>query len=86
MASLYRTCRYRDGNYLFHCFEQFSNVIGESIAIGGHPAGQISQVFALIEDGKGNIYRVDPTEITFTDDKNLDYFCNVDEVVEDETK
>lgn len=79
MRNIYRTCRYRDENYLFHCFEQISNVIGESIAIGGHPAGQISQVFALIEDGKGNIYRVEPTMITFTDDKYLDYFSPLGE-------
>ena len=79
MVSFYRTCRYENKNYLFHCFEQWSNVIGESIAIGGHSAGQISQVFALIEDKKGNIFRVDPTAIVFTDDKYLDYFCDLDE-------
>lgn len=79
MVSFYRTCRYENENYLFHCFEQWSNVIGESPMIGGHSAGQISQVFALIEDGKGNIHRVDPTTITFTDDKFLDFFCDLDE-------
>ena len=78
MENIYRTCRYENENYLFHCFEQYSNVIGESIAIGGHSAGQISKVFAIIEDGKGNIYRVDPTMITFTDDKFLDYFYDLD--------
>lgn len=79
MVSFYRTCRYENENYLFHCFEQFSSVIGPSAAVGGHLGGQISHVFALIEDGKGNIYRVDPTMITFTDDKFLDYFCTLDE-------
>lgn len=74
MVSFYRTCRYENENYLFHCLEQYSNVIGESIAIGGHSAGQISRVFALIEDRKGNIYRVDPTTITFTDDEFSEYF------------
>lgn len=33
---------------------------------------------AIIEDKKGNIYRVDPTMITFTDDKFLDYFHELD--------
>lgn len=75
MASFYRTCRYKNESYIFHCFEQYSNVVGESIAIGGHSAGQISLVFALIEDRKGNIYRVDPTAITFTDNKYFDYDC-----------
>lgn len=79
MENIYRTCRYEDENYIFHCFEQFSNVVGESILVGGHSAGQISMVFAIIEDRKGNIYRVDPTTITFTDDKFLDYFCDLDE-------
>lgn len=79
MENIYRTCRYEDENYIFHCFEQFSNVVGESILVGGHSAGQISMVFAIIEDRKGNIYRVEPTMITFTDDKYLDYFCALDE-------
>lgn len=26
----YRTCTYEDKKYIFHCFEQWSNVIGES--------------------------------------------------------
>lgn len=38
MVSFYRTCRYKNEGYIFHCFEQYSNVVGESIAIGGHSA------------------------------------------------
>lgn len=82
MVNFYRTCRYKNENYIFHCFEQWSNVIGESPMIGGHSAGQISLVFAIIEDGKGNIHRVEPTMITFTDDKYEEIFENC-EVVED---
>lgn len=74
MKNRLRTCRYKDKNHLFHGFEHYSAVIGESIAIGGHPAGQISQVFALIEDEKGNIFRVDPTAIVFTDNEFNYYF------------
>lgn len=74
MRSYFRTCRYENKNHLFHGFEHYSTVIGESIAVGGHPAGQISQVFALIEDEKGNIFRVDPTEIVFTDNEFRNYF------------
>lgn len=81
MISFYRKCIYNNESYIFHCFEQYSNVIGESIVVGGHSAGQISLVFALIEDRKGNIYRVDPTAIKFTDDKYFDYGC---EAMEDD--
>lgn len=73
MPNIYRTCRYKNENYLFHCLEQFSSVIGPSAAIGGHLGGQISHVFALIEDGKGNIFRVDPTAIVFTDNEFRNY-------------
>lgn len=79
MKDYYRSCKCENENYIFHCFEQWSNVVGESIAIGGHSAGQISHVFALIEDEKGNIYRVDPTRVKFTDDKYIDYFLGLDE-------
>lgn len=79
MEDNFRPCRYEGKNYIFHCFEQLSNVIGESLMIGGHSSGQISMVYALIEDEKGNIYRVNPTEIKFTDDKYLDYFNHLDE-------
>lgn len=85
MEKIYRTCRYEDENYIFHCFEQWSNVIGESLAVGGHSAGQISKLFAIIEDEKGNIFRVDPTAIVFTDNEFEEIFKNC-EVVEDETK
>lgn len=77
MEDYYRTCRYEDENYIFHRFEQYSIVVGESVSVGGHSAGQISRVYALIEDKKGNIHRVDPTMITFTDDKYIDYFCDL---------
>lgn len=74
MRNHLRTCRYKDENYLFHCFEQRSHIVSPSIAVGGHPGGQISQVFALIEDESGNIKRVDPTEIKFTDNEYRNYF------------
>lgn len=69
MENIYRTCRYENKSYIFHCFEQHSYVILPSSMIGGHPGGQVSAVFALIEDKKGNIYRVDPTRLKFTYDK-----------------
>lgn len=79
MEDYYRPCKFENKNYIFHCFEQHSYVISPSPMIGGHPGGQVSAVFALIEDKKGNIYRVDATRVKFTDDKFLDYFCDLDE-------
>lgn len=85
MENIYRTCRYENKSYIFHCFEQHSYVISPSAMIGGHPGGQISGVFALIEDGKGNIYRVDPTAIVFTDNEFEEIFKNC-EAAEHESK
>lgn len=73
MSNHLRTCRYNDENYLFHCFEQHSYVVPPSAMIGGHPGGQVSMLFALIEDGKGNIFRVDPKAIVFTDNEFRNY-------------
>ena len=74
MRNHLRTCRYKDENYLFHCFEQYANVVGASALVGGHPGGQVSQVCAIIEDEKGNIFRVDSTAIVFTDNEFNYYF------------
>ena len=74
MRKYLRTCRYKDENYLFHCFEKRSSVIPPSIMRGGHPGGEISRLFALIEDAEGHIFRVDPTEIVFTDDEFDNHF------------
>lgn len=74
MRNHLRTCRFKDENYLFHCFEQYANVVGASALVGGPPGGQVSQVCAIIEDEKGNIFRVDPTAIVFTDNEFNYYF------------
>lgn len=79
MEDYYRPCKFENKNYIFHCFEQHSYVISPSPMIGGHPGGQVSGVFALIEDKKGNIYRVDATRVKFTDDKYHDYFLDDNE-------
>lgn len=74
MGNHLRTCRFKNKNYLFHCFEQYANVVGASALVGGPPGGQISQVCAIIEDEKGNIFRVDPIAIVFTDNEFNYYF------------
>lgn len=50
---------------LFHCWEQWSNVIEPSLMIGGHPGGQISQVFGICEFEDGTVKRIDPSNIKF---------------------
>lgn len=71
---------YKDGKKLgfFHQWEQWSNVIGESPLIGGHSAGQISQVYGIVEFSDGSVKRVEPTLIRFVDMANKDiyYFEN----------
>lgn len=52
---------------LFHCWEQWANVIGEPYLAGGHFAGQISQVFAIVEFENHTVGRLDPGRITFDD-------------------
>lgn len=62
-----RTCKYKDKNYLFHCWEHYSEIIESSPMMGGHSGGVIGCTFAILEDEQGKICRVQPYEITFTD-------------------
>lgn len=56
-----------DGKYgYFHTWEQRSDVIDASPFKGGHPGGQVSQVYGLVEFPDG-IERIDPTHIKFCD-------------------
>lgn len=74
MRNHLRTCKFKGKNYLFHCFEQYSYVCSPSPFVGGHPGGQISETFALIEDKNGNVKLVEPEAITFTDDEFKNHF------------
>lgn len=58
---------------LFHCWNFRSEVIGESYLRGGHPAGQISATFALVEYEDGTIHEVEPTHIRFVDNAMCEY-------------
>lgn len=68
-----RTCKFRDKNYLFHCWEHYSEIIEPSPMIGGHTGGVIGCVFGIIEDENGKVFRVPAYEITFTDNKLKEY-------------
>ena len=54
----------------FHCWEHWANVIDASPLRGGHPGGQISQVYGIVEFSDG-VRRIEPTKINFTDEDNM---------------
>lgn len=52
---------------LFHCWSHRSEVVGESALRGGHPGGQISATFAIVEYEDGTIHEVEPQNVRFVD-------------------
>lgn len=63
----------KDIKALFHCWNYRSELVGESPCYGGHPAGQISATFALVEYEDGTIHEVEPTQIRFADNAMSEY-------------
>lgn len=63
----------REIKALFHCWDFRSEVIGESYLRGGHPAGQISATFALVEYEDGTIHEIEPMQIRFVDNAMSEY-------------
>lgn len=68
-----RTCKYKDENYLFHCWEHYSEIIEPSILKGGHRGGVIGCTFGIIENENGKVFRVPAYEIAFTDNTFKEY-------------
>lgn len=68
-----RPCLVNGKKALFHRWEEYSTVIEPSIMVGGHNGGEIKLVYGIIEDEKGQVGRVHPTAIQFTDNKIQDY-------------
>lgn len=58
---------------LFHCWSHRSEVVGESYLRGGHPAGQVSSTFAIVEFEDGTVHEVEPCNIRFIDDVMSEY-------------
>ena len=52
---------------LFHCWDFRSELCDASPMIGGHPGGQVSGTFAIVEYGDGTIHEVEPIQIRFVD-------------------
>lgn len=65
--------QFKEMKALFHCWDFRSEVIGESYLRGGHPAGQISATFAIVEYEDGTIHEVEPTQIQFVDNAMSEY-------------
>ena len=58
---------------LFHCLGHRSELYGASLMIGGHPGGQVSGTFAIVEYEDGTIHEVEPTQIRFVDNAMSEY-------------
>lgn len=58
---------------LFHCWSHRSEVVGESHLRGGHPGGQVSGTFAIVEYEDGTVHEVEPTQIRFVDNAMSEY-------------
>lgn len=58
---------------LFHCWNHRSEVVGESPLRGGHPGGQISGTFAIVEYEDGTVHEVEPQNIRFVDNLISEY-------------
>lgn len=65
--------QFKEMKALFHCWDFRSEVIGESYLRGGHPAGQISATFAIVEYEDGTIHEAEPTQIRFVDNAVSEY-------------
>lgn len=61
----YRTCEVNGEEAIFHCWEQWSEIIKPSLLKGGHCGGQLSQVFGIVEFKDGTVRRIQPHEIKF---------------------
>lgn len=52
---------------LFHCWNHRSELVDASPMIGGHPGGQVSGIFAIVEYEDGTVHEVEPAHIRFVD-------------------
>ena len=64
-----RLCEVKGEIGYFHCWEHWANVVGASAMRGGHPGGQVAQVYGLVEFTDG-VRRVEPFRIKFCDETN----------------
>ena len=58
---------------LFHCWNHRSELYDASPMIGGHPGGQVSGTFAIVEYEDGTVHEVEPQNIRFVDNLMSEY-------------
>lgn len=63
----------KDVKALFHCWSHRSEVVGESYLRGGHPAGQVSSTFAIVEFEDGTVHECEPWNVRFIDNLTEEY-------------
>lgn len=63
----------REIKALFHCWNRRSELYDASPMIGGHPGGQISGTFAIVEYEDGTIHEAELTQIRFVDNAMSEY-------------
>lgn len=56
----------------FHRWYEEHSVIDPSPMIGGHPGGQISRLYGVVEFRDGRVELVHPNKIRFTDGRKYD--------------
>lgn len=63
----------KDIKALFHCWSHRSEIVGESCLRGGHPAGQVSSTFAIVEFEDGTVHEVESWSIQSADNVMSEY-------------
>lgn len=63
----------REIKALFHCWSHRSELCDASPMIGGHPGGQVSGTFAIVEYEDGTVHEVEPKNIRFVDNTFCEY-------------
>ena len=58
---------------LFHCWDYRSELYDDSPMIGGHPGGQVSGTFAIVEYEDGTVHEAKPAHIRFVDNAMSEY-------------
>lgn len=58
---------------LFHCWGYRSELYGASPMYGGHPGGQVSRTFAIVEYEDGTVHEIEPRNIRFVDNAMCEY-------------
>lgn len=71
-----RPCAIGGRKHLFHCWYIRQDTVGESLCIGGPPAGQVSRLYGVVENEVGEIDIVAPTAIKFVDNQIENYCFN----------